>query len=247
MNQMSIGLDRCRRKLMTAVAAVVLVAVWAPPSGRAFVLSLAGPLGDDGAVIDEATVLYARSGRGIVHRLAEVGPPRGGLPELRDLGFPFVADDGSVIFAAMVAEDHRPRWTVFRADMQSTPLKISKIQLPNSNDSFAAPILRADPWPAIDARGDLIFCAQDTDGKEAIFVLSDGELSHLVRSGERTQEGHRLIHLAFGSIRTLGPDGVAFVGWLENHLRSSTLPGASARLPALPARRLAVSILQGQS
>ena len=100
---MAISFEGGNWKLWTALAVLLMITLWAPTSGQAFVLSLPGPLGNGcGAVTDQATVLYARSG-GRLQRLAEVGPARDGLPKLLDLGFPFVADDGSVIFAGMVA------------------------------------------------------------------------------------------------------------------------------------------------
>jgi hypothetical protein len=214
---MAISFEGGSWKLWTAVVVLLMITFWAPTRGQAFVLGLPGPLGNGGdAVTDQATVLYARRG-GTLHRLAEVGPARDGLPKLLDLGFPFVADDGSVIFAGMVAENRRPRWLVFRADMQASPPRISRIQLPDSNGALADAILSADPSPEMDAQGEVIFSAQDADGKDAILLLSNGELSHLAKSGEETREGHRLHHIQFGSARSFGAGQVVFVGWLENH------------------------------
>jgi hypothetical protein len=218
---MPISVERFPWILMTTV--FLLIAVWVPRSGHAFVLGPPGPLGDGGAVTDEATVLYARSGCGSPHRLAEVGPARDGLPELRDLGFPFMADDGSVIFAGMVAEHRRPRWILFRADMQVSPPRISRIELPDSSTAFAEATISADPSPEMDADGNVIFSAQDADGKDAIFLLSNGELSQLAKSGEESREGHRLIHIQFGSARSLGAGEIAFVGWLENHRQAELI------------------------
>jgi hypothetical protein len=87
----------------------------------------------------------------------------------------------------------------------------------------------------MDAHGDVIFSAQDADGRDAIFLLSNGELSHLARSGEETREGHRLHHIQFGSARSSGAGEVAFVGWLENHRQAELVASRAEGLRVIAA------------
>jgi hypothetical protein len=59
---MAISFEGGSWKLWTAVAVLLMITLWAPTRGQAFVLSLPGPLGNGSdAVTDQATVLYARA------------------------------------------------------------------------------------------------------------------------------------------------------------------------------------------
>lgn len=180
---------------------------------NAFLFKLGAPSADK---INPVGAIYLHSHDGREILLAEVDAWHDGLPTLADLGQPSVAYDGSILFGGMVFENGRPRWILFHADTGSTSGRVSRILIPDSRGVFPDPVLNVDPEPALDSDGGLIFVSRDTSGGEAIFRVFNGELYRLVGTGDTTDDGRRLIHIAFGSVNSWAPGECAFVGWLDH-------------------------------
>lgn len=196
--------------LVAGVGAALVLCLTASLA-NAFLFQLGGAPPDD---TNPAGAIYLRSHDGRETLLAEVDKRHDGLPTLADLGRPSVADDGSILFGGMVFEHRRPRWILFHADPSSAG-RVSQIVIPDSRGAFPDPVLNVDPEPALDSDGGLIFVARDTKGGEAIYRALNGELSRLVGSGDKTVDGRRLIHIAFGSVNNSAPGECVFIGWLE--------------------------------
>jgi hypothetical protein len=201
----------------------VALTIGAASSGKAFVLGMGGVSSQGGFEVnvgDQTDALYARSHDGREQLIAQSDVGYNGLPPFRDLGMPSIADDGSVVFGAMISENGRPRWILLRVNAAATKWTISRKSVPKPGGAFPGPVLDVDPTPAQDSGGGITFVGGDSSGGEGIFRISDGELSRLAGSGDRTVDGRRLTHIAFGSVKAWAPGECALIGWLENDVQA---------------------------
>lgn len=202
-----------RNGKLCAVTGAVLMLLLSASFANAFVFELGGVSPESG---NPTGALYFHSRDGRETMLAEVDVHHDGLPTLADLGQPSVADDGSIVFGGMVFENRRPHWILFRSEPGASPRRVSRILIPDSGGAFPPLVLNVDPRPAVDSEGGVIFMARAASDREAIFRIFDGEVSRLVGTGDKTADGRRLTHVAFGSVNSWGPGECVFVGWLEH-------------------------------
>lgn len=174
-------------------------------SGEAFpaMFSLEGSPGEPGGAVTEATdVLYATNRAGQEVELARVGAWRG--LDVRDLGLPFVSDDGTVLFAAAILRQAGLRWQLFAASPDRGTLRT--IELPESLE------MRADPRPIAGADGSVIFSV--TDPIEALYRLDHGKLVCLLKAGQRLPDGHLVHMISLGSIDVSDGNVIALIAFL---------------------------------
>jgi len=191
-----------------AIAAII---AWAAPAFPSM-MSLAGPdpAAPGAAATTGADVLYATARTGREVQLAQVGLWRG--LDVRDLGMPFVGDDGTVFFSVGIARDREMRWKIFRADPDRR--SVSAIEIPDSLE------MRADPRPIATPDGALIFSV--TDPVEGVYELHEGELSCLLRPGQRLNG--RVVHrIALGSLDAIDENTLALIAFFEPHQEAELL------------------------
>ena len=213
--------------LFIGIGAIFLL-IAASSFANAFVLELGG-----GVVTNRAGGLYLHSRDGRETELVEVDARQDDLPILRDLGQPWVADDGSVLFSGMVFESGRPRWIMFRAEAGDSLGRVMRISIPGAKGAFPEPVMNVDPRPELDVGGGLVFVARDVNNSEAIFRISEGELSRLAAVGDATPDGRRLKHIEFGSVTSGAPGACAFVGFLEGDKQAELLVSKQYGLRAM--------------
>jgi hypothetical protein len=175
-------------------------------------MSESGPfLGQSAIAVDDASTLYALDNDGREVVLAKVGDHSiDGLP-IADLGFPSVADDGTVFFAAGAFEQGNLSWRMFSARAGSGE---PPVQLKTTEIGSEIPEMRVDPRPMPDGRGGIVFVGPDDDGEDAIFSFNHGHLATIVRTGSETTDGRIIRRITFGTIDPAG-ENIAFVGWLD--------------------------------
>ena len=197
--------------LLTTVAAVL----WLACSAGAFTLELsgAGPLADNARVKGETT-LYTLDAQGHEIAIARTGDSDNIGFQFDDIGYPSVADDGTVWFAPASYQHHAVNWRIFSvAPNASNPVPLA------GSDQF--PDMNTDPQPIPDGTGGVVFSVGGRNHDD-LFRFSDGELTHIAGTGSRTRDGRRLGHFTFGTIAAAG-GRAAFTGWLDGDIQAEIL------------------------
>jgi len=204
-----------RHFIHLVVTALSFMCVLATLSAEALpaMLSLGGtnPGEPTATVTGAADVLYAadRSGREV--QLAKVGIWHG--LDLRDLGLPFVADDGTVLFGGAIMSRGRLRWKLFAASPDRASLRT--IELP---ESLA---IRADPRPVVGSDGAVVFSV--TDPREALYRFDHGKLVCLLKAGQRLNDGQIVHAFAIGSIDVMNGEMIALITYLGHDKQAELL------------------------
>lgn len=186
-------------------------------SARAFTFRLEGgpvsePFGGQGAVATQDTsALYALDSNGHEVILAKIGSRDTDGFLIDDLGFPAVADDGTVYFAAGTFERGNLFWRMFLAHPESGE---SPLPLQTTDGGRNLPEMNVDPRPLPDGQGGVVFIAPDIDGHDTVFRLAHGHLAAVASTGTATRDGRIVRRITFGTIDSSGED-VAFTGWLD--------------------------------
>jgi hypothetical protein len=82
--------------------------------------------------------------------------------------------------------------------------------------------MKVDPYAVAGAEGTVAFIAPQASGVDALFRYSDGELSCAARVGDRTENGHSLTMMHFGSAEMTPEGDVAFIGRVRDSVASQT-------------------------
>jgi hypothetical protein len=133
--------------------------------------------------------------------------------DLRDLGLPFVSDDGTVLFGGALVSDRRLRWKLFAASPDRARLRT--IELP---DLLA---MRADPRPVVGRDGAVVFSV--TDPREALYRFDHGKLVCMLKAGQRLNDGQIVQAIANGSIDVMDGEMIALIAYLGHHKQAELL------------------------
>src|SRR5579885_2054330 len=182
-------------------------------SAHAVSLTLQG----EGASLEDSTsnVLYASDSDGEPVLVTAVGLPAPDGTTFSELGVPSMMPDGRVLFGAeTTSKDKKIKWGVYVGDPNvAPPYRVARAVDPAPNHD-CAPLLNGDPYPVADAKGNIAFMSHMADKRDALFYYSNGTLSCLAHSGDKTNQGHEIAVLAFGS-QQMGENGqVVFNAWL---------------------------------
>ncbi len=182
-------------------------------SAHAVSLTLQG----EGASLEDSTsnVLYASDSDGEPVLVTAVGLPAPDGTTFSELGVPSMMPDGRVLFGAeTTSKDKKIKWGVYVGDPNvAPPYRVARAVDPAPNHD-CAPLLNGDPYPVADAKGNIAFMSHMADKRDALFYYSNGTLSCLAHSGDKTNQGHEIAVLAFGSPQ-MGENGqVVFNAWL---------------------------------
>jgi len=204
-----------RHFVYLVVMALSFILVLATLSAEALpaMLSLGGiSPGDPTATVTEGTnILYAtdRSGREV--QLAKVGIWHG--LDLRDLGLPSVADDGTVLFGGALVSGGGLRWKLFAASPDRGSLRTIELPEPLA--------MRADPRPVVGNDGAVVFSI--TDPREALYRFDHGKLVCLLKAGQRLNDEQIVQAIGIGSIDVIDGEMIALIAYLGHQKQAELL------------------------
>jgi hypothetical protein len=184
-------------------------------NAHAVSLSLQG----QGAGIETSATqaLYASDSDGTPVIITAVGSrsPIGGT--ITEVGVPSMMPDGRVIFGAETTPvSGKPHWDIF-AGYPDAPVyrRIAKVVDLSKEPNGCEAKIKGDPYPVGDANGDIVFMAWLPRNYDGLILDHAGKISCLARSGDKTNEGHEIAVLSYGSPE-MGANGeVAFNGFLQ--------------------------------
>ncbi len=224
-----------------ASALVLALAVGVALDAHAVSLSLQG--NEAGVEMEAAQALYTSNAQGVSVLMTAVGLPAPDGGQVTEVGVPSMMPDGRVLFGAETsAKDETPHWNIYFGDPDGAPGKRiwPALSLKSINDD-CAPAFHGDPYPVGDADGELAFLSTTKRGGDALFLYSHGKLTCLARVGGKTNEGHQIAVLSFGSPQMGDAGEVAFNAWLasdskeagHNHRQSLLLASPSSGISEL--------------
>ncbi|MBV8138645.1 MAG: hypothetical protein JO121_23905 [Deltaproteobacteria bacterium] len=193
-------------QLFGVLIAVVLVAA---PDASAFRLSMNG---GNSLRVETPAALYVTDPGGSLLKIVTRGASVPGGGTIADFGIPAIAADGSVIFGADLRGEH-VGWRIFRADLNASGgVRIARALGDSERGAACRPVLKSDLQPVVTGDGSLAFIASDQLSRSTLFRYTNGRLDCLVRTGDRTAEGHVISSLGFGSAAAAEDGSVIFGG-----------------------------------
>jgi hypothetical protein len=144
-------------RLVPGFSLAAITLAWLP--SFAFVLTLEG---GNGVQVQTAAALYASTGDGL-KEIVEAGMRTQAGEKIADLGNPAIANDGTVVFGALVQTEDRGYWRILRADPKATGQIKTAIEEEQVSDR-CRPVITSDPRVAIGGDGSIVFVANDTTG-----------------------------------------------------------------------------------
>jgi hypothetical protein len=207
------------RALPSALAILLL----APLSAHAVSLSLNGNGAD--LQMDNTQAVYASDESGVPTLITGIGMKALGGGVVTEVGVPSMMPDGRVIFGAESQPKDtniKARWNIFIGNADAVPSHRMIAALnPKALVGDCTPAFKGDPYPIADTDGNIAFISTVPHGRDALFFYSHGKLSCMAKAGEKTNEGHEIAILSFGSAQ-MGDDGqVAFTGFLGDSAKPS--------------------------
>ncbi len=207
------------RALPSALAILLLT----PLGAHAVSLSLNGNGAD--LQMDNTQAVYASDDSGVPTLITEIGMKAPGGGVVTEVGVPSMMPDGRVIFGAESQPKDtniKPRWNIFIGNADAVPShRIIAALNPKALAVDCTPAFKGDPYPIADMDGNIAFISTVPHGRDALFLYSHGKLTCMAKAGEKTNEGHEIAILSFGSAQ-MGDDGqVAFTGFLGDSAKPS--------------------------
>src|ERR1700683_3425477 len=188
-------------------------------NAHAVSLTLEGVTG--GVSVGNSQALWASDGAGRAGQITAVGMRAAGGGKIRELGVPSMMPDGRVVFGAEVTtkgekgSTDRQQWNIFIGDPDANPEhRISALEI-KSKPAWCDPAYHGDPYPVADVDGGIAFMAALGRDRDGLMLYSNGALSCLAESGNKTNEGDQIAGLSFGSLQIGEPAQVVFNAWLK--------------------------------
>src|SRR5258708_15336456 len=175
--------------------------------------------------MDNSQAVYASDGNGVPMLITGIGMKALGGGVVTEVGVPSMMPDGRVIFGAESQPKDtnvKARWNIFIGNADAVPSHRMIAALnPKALSGDCTPAFKGDPYPIADIDGNIAFISTVPHGRDALFFYSHGKLACMAKAGEKTNEGHEIAVLSFGSAQ-MGEDGqVAFTAFLGD----SSKPG----------------------
>src|SRR5579862_4065172 len=198
-----------------ALASAVVVLLLTPLSAHAVSLTLNGNGAD--MRMDDTQAVYASNSNGVPILITAVGMPAPG-GAVTEVGVPSMMPDGRVIFGAETQPKDtnvKARWNIFIGNADAVPShRIIAALNPKALTGDCTPAFKGDPYPVADMDENIAFISAVPHGRDALFFYSHGKLICMAKAGQKTNEGHEIAVLSFGS-EQMGDDGqVVFNGFL---------------------------------
>jgi hypothetical protein len=224
----------------------VALAVGLAFDAHAVSLSLQG--NEAGVEMDAAQALYGSNNSGGSVLVTAVGQPAPEGGKFSEIGVPSMMPDGRVLFGAEASvSDQTPRWNIYFGDPDGVAGKRvwPALALKGVSDE-CAPTLHGDPYPVGDADGQIAFLSATKRGGDALFLYSHGKLTCLARVGSKTNQGHQIAVLSFGSPQVGEPGEVAFNAWLAGDAKDATHNHRQSLLLASPTGGITELAVEGE-
>jgi len=195
--------------------------------------------------MDGAQAVYASDSGGTSQLVGAVSMPSPDGGRITEVGVPSMMPDGRVIFGAEVQPQSmniKARWTILIGDADAKPgHRLTSPLNPKAMVGDCVPAFKGDPYPIADSDGTIAFMSLVPHRREALFVYSHGALTCLAEAGKKTNEGHEIAVLGFGSPQ-MGDDGeIAFNAFLTDN--SGKDPGAHRQALLLASKKVGVTEL----
>ena len=148
-----------------------------------------------------SNVLYASDSDGEPVLVTAVGLPAPDGSTFSELGVPSMMQDGRVLFGAeTTSKERKLNWNIYIGDPNVSPLyRVVRAMDPATPTKDCAPLLNGDPYAVADAKGNIAFMSHLPDKHDALVYYSHGTMTCVARSGGKTNEGHEMAVLSFGS------------------------------------------------
>jgi hypothetical protein len=184
-------------------------------SADAFALGMAGADGV-GLLRNRASTLYASDRDGRVVPLARVGSALAGGVVI-DLGIPDMMPDGRVLFAAQTETAFGLRlWRVYMGNPNLPHQNRVRLALKSgAGTANCSPVFKVDPYPVVGPDGEIALVAAEASGGDAVFLYTHDRWSCLAHTGDRTDHGHVISLLGFGSQQAGRHGQVVITAWLR--------------------------------
>ena len=207
-----------------ASAAAVAIALAVPLNAYAVSLSLSGNGGAQ-LQMDSTQAVYASDSNGASTLITGIGMSLRDGSKVTEVGVPSMMPDGRVIFGAESQPKDtniKARWNIFIGNADAVPSHRMIAALnPKALGGDCTPAFKGDPYPIADTDGNIAFISTVPHGRDALFFYSHGKLACMAKAGEKTNEGHEIAVLSFGSAQ-MGDDGqVAFTAFLGDSAKPS--------------------------
>ena len=201
-----------------ALSSTLAVLLLTPLSAHAVSLSLNGTSAN--LQMDDTQAVYASDSNGVPVLITAIGMPAPGGGVVTEVGVPSMMPDGRVIFGAETQPKDtniKARWNIFIGNADAVPShRIIAALNPKALVGDCTPAFKGDPYPIADIDANIAFTSTVPHGHDTLFFYSHGKLTCMAKAGEKTNEGHELAVLSFGSAQ-IGDDGqVAFTGFLAD-------------------------------
>ncbi|HYB91875.1 MAG TPA: hypothetical protein VEC38_12610 [Candidatus Binataceae bacterium] len=230
-------------KIKVFALAAALVSMCAA-NAHAITLSLEGINANLRANSSEA--LYASDGSGNSVLVTSVGASAPSGEAFSEIGVPSMMPDGRVLFGAETAsKDRKAHWGIYFGNPDNPPLDRVRQAVEIKPNADCAPLLNGDPYPVADAEGTIAFISHLPDKSDALVLYSGGKMTCLARSGIKTNEGHEIALLSFGSPQMGDTGEVIFNAWLEGGTSNEPSPHRQALLMASQARGIRELAVEG--
>ncbi len=199
-----------------AFRSALLIILLTPLAAHAVSLTLSG----NGAALqmENTQAVYSSDSNGDPTLITGIGMPAPGGGVVTELGVPSMMPDGRVIFGAETQPKDtniKPRWNIFIGNADAVPShRIVTALNPKALTGDCRPAFKGDPYPIADADENIAFTSTVPHGRDGLFFYSHGKLSCMAKAGDKTNQGHELAVLSFGSPQMGDAGEVVFTGFL---------------------------------
>ncbi|HEY9157815.1 hypothetical protein [Candidatus Binatus sp.] len=204
-----------------AFPSALAILLLTPLSAHAVSLTLSGTSARLQA--DDTQAVYASDSNGVPTLITGIGMPAPGGGAVTEVGVPSMMPDGRVIFGAETQPKDtklKPKWNIFIGNADAIPShRIIMALNPKAMAGDCNPAFQGDPYPSADMDENIAFMSIVPHGRDGLFFYSHGKLTCMVKAGDKTNQGHEIAVLSFGSPQ-IGDDGqVVFTGFLGENAK----------------------------
>ncbi|HYL58237.1 MAG TPA: hypothetical protein VEU51_05160 [Candidatus Acidoferrales bacterium] len=233
---------------ISALAAALAILLGTSIDASAVSLTLNG----NGASVqmEDAQAVYASDESGVSTLITAVGMTAPGGGTVSEVGVPSMMPDGRVIFGAETQPKDinlKPKWNIYIGNADAVPSHrmIAPLTLKTLNDD-CNPAFKGDPYPVADADGNIAFMSMVPHGRDALFFYSHGTLTCLTKAGAKTNEGHEIAVLSFGSPQISDDGQVVFNAFLSDSSKTAPGPHRQALLIVAPTHGISELAVEGE-
>ena len=208
-------------KVIISLAFAILIGL--AVQAHAITLSLSGE--DAEAARSSSQALYGSDASGASVLVTEIGLPAPDGGVFSEVGVPSMMPDGRVLFGAeSTLKDGKAHWAIYTGNPDASALTRVRPAIDPKHGGTCNPLIDGDPYPVADANGLIAFMSHMPDKHDALVTYGGGTMNCLVRAGDKTNPGHRIAVLSFGSPQMAGNGEVVFNAWLDDS--AATTPAA---------------------